>query len=176
MFSKTKGGQREKRTATFRTSREAEDWLEEQRQRDRQGIDPAGDKMTLADWLPRWLGSIRKAVANNTWAFYEFHVRTALIPQLGHVRLRELTADRIETMYADMLAASASVDAARKAGTTLSAALKKAARNRLIQFNPAREAARPAATRSPKDVIRALDPGQVARLLAAARQDRLYTL
>jgi integrase len=169
-------GKRRKLTETFATKREAMDWRDEQRALLRKGVAVGGAKRTVADWLAQWLEVIRPTKANNSWTFYEFHVRTALVPRLGPVRLGEVTADRIERMYADLLADGMSADAVRKAGTTLGAALQKAVKNRLIPFNPARDADKPAPGHAPRAAIRVLDPDQVAQFLRAAREDRLYAL
>src|SRR5688572_24500926 len=59
---------------------------------------------------------------------------------------------------------------------TLGRALQKAVKNRLIPFNPARDADHPAPDHVRTEAIRVLDPDQIARFLAAAREDRLYAL
>src|SRR5262249_48343801 len=116
----------------------------------------------------------RPSIAAGTWENYESHVRRYLTPQIGRVKLGQLTAARIEKMYADLLAAGVSRDLVRKVGTTLGVALQKAVKNRLIPFNPARDADKPAKDHKP--AIRALDSDQVAKFVAAARADRLYAL
>jgi integrase len=178
-LEKGPGGERRKLTGTFDTKREALDWRDEQQELKRRSITPGGGRMTVAAWLGQWLDSVKSSVAPNSWEFYAYHVRAALAPQLGRVRLGELTATRVEKMYADLLAGGASADAARKAGTVLGVALQKAVRDRLIPFNPASRrsgATKPAPTHATGDTIRALTPDEVGRLLAAARGDRLYAL
>jgi hypothetical protein len=150
------------------------DWRDEQRGLLRKGVAVGGAKRTVADWLAQWLEVIKPKVANNTWGFYDLFARNYLTPQIGAVCLGDLTVDRIEKMYADLLSAGASADAVRKAGNTLNAALQKAVRNRLLPYNPARDADKPAP--AGKAAVRALDPDEVARFLAAAREDRLYAL
>jgi integrase len=167
-------GKRRKLTETFDTKQEALDWRDEQRGLLRRGVAAGSGKTTVGDWLTRWLETIKVKVANNTWGFYDHFVRNYITPQIGTVRLGDLTVDRIEKMYADLLAAGASADTVRKAGNTLNAALQKAVKNRLLPYNPVRDADKPAP--ASKETVRALDPDEVARFLAVAREDRLYAL
>jgi integrase len=171
---KGQDGKRRKLTATFATKREAMEWRDEQKELLRRGMSAGSGRITTGDWLTRWLDIIKPKVANNTWGFYDFFVRRFLMPQVGTVRLDDLTVDRIEKMYSDLLSGGVSADAVRKAGNTLNAALQKAVRNRMLLYNPARDADKPAP--GGKSTVRCLAPDEVSRFLAAAGEDRLYAL
>jgi integrase len=169
-------GTRRRVRETFKSKQEAVAWRAEQITLANRGQFIETGKMATGDWLEEWLAIAKPSLSHNSWVFYDQIARNLLIPQVGTVPLVKLTAARIEKMYADLLAAGVSVDAVRKAGTTLGVALQKAVKNRLIPYNPARDADKPKPTHAPKDLIRVLDPDQVAKLLAAARSDRLYAL
>jgi integrase len=52
--------------------------------------------MTVADFMARWLDSVRDKVSWNTFRGYEQRTRTHIVPDLGHVSLRKLNALHIE--------------------------------------------------------------------------------
>ena len=68
-------------------------------------------KLTVGQWLDQWITLVQPSVSNNSWAFYDYHVRKTLRPELGGVPLGRLTTARIEKLYADLLKTGASVDA-----------------------------------------------------------------
>lgn len=96
-------------------------------------------------YLDKWLQRCRGTLAAGTLHGYENHVRLYLRPQLGEVLLRDLTADHIETMKANMLVAARKDGAegrisprtVRSILQTLRTALNKAVRLRLLDVNPA---------------------------------------
>ena len=96
MLSLGKGpdGKRRKLAETFGTKREALNWRDEQKGMLRRGVVAGSGRITLGDWLARWLAIIKPKVANNTWGFYELFVRKYLTPQIGAVRLNNSTSGR----------------------------------------------------------------------------------
>jgi hypothetical protein len=48
-------------------------------------------------------GPLRGAVSEGTHVFYEYRACTYLIPAFGRVPLRDLTAEHLEGLYADLL-------------------------------------------------------------------------
>lgn len=62
-----------------------------------QGITPADDRLTVEQFLNRWLEQTAKpAVRYSTLRGYEQVVRCHLIPELGKIRLSKLSADDVE--------------------------------------------------------------------------------
>jgi integrase len=136
-------------------------------------INDAG-RLTLAEYLPRWLEAKKPTVATHTYLPYERDCNLYLIPYLGGVQLAKLAALHVEQLYADLTRDGVSASMQRKAGTTLRVALQHAVYPlKLIPHNPASDVPKP---RHRPDEMTALDPDQVGRLLAAARSDRLYAL
>ncbi|MGW9410331.1 tyrosine-type recombinase/integrase [Streptomyces diastaticus] len=58
---------------------------------------PLDGKMTVAEWLDRWMaGKKTRSTTNNA---YRSHIRTHLAPHLGHLRLDRLNVGHLEDMY-----------------------------------------------------------------------------
>jgi integrase len=102
---------------------------------------PAEATMTMAQWLRRWLETL--VLRGSTLCLYRTNVDHYLIPWLGGVRVRELTADRIQAMVADLIRNGGVSGQPLRPGTlrhihaTLRAALNAAVRRGLIPTNPA---------------------------------------
>ncbi|MGH2699377.1 MAG: tyrosine-type recombinase/integrase, partial [Actinomycetota bacterium] len=64
------------------------------------------DRITVAGFLQdQWLPAIRQGVRPSTLASYEMNVRQHIAPVIGAVPLQQLTPDRLNVLYADLLAA-----------------------------------------------------------------------
>jgi hypothetical protein len=50
-------------------------------------VDVLAGRITVAQWLPRWLAMIKPTVEPNTYGPYERHVRLHILPLLGSVPL-----------------------------------------------------------------------------------------
>jgi integrase len=147
---------------------------------------------TVADAIAAWLESKRGVVRPITFASYEFEIgyivgpllpseaRRAIIrsgvgarpkakpiPLLGPVKIEELTPRRIRAWH-KLISEEVSVYSANKALTKLKAALALAAEDH--EFRPL---AMPTGLQRQRDKVRkaVLTPDEVARLLAAARDD-----
>ncbi|MEV7093283.1 site-specific integrase [Amycolatopsis sp. NPDC051045] len=105
------------------------------------GRGPADATMTMAQWLRLWLETL--ALRGSTLYSYRSNVETYLIPLLGGVLVRELTADRIQAMVADLIRNGSVSGQPLRPGTlrhvhaTLRAALNAAVRRGLLPTNPA---------------------------------------
>ncbi|MCW2638326.1 MAG: integrase family protein, partial [Dactylosporangium sp.] len=103
---------------------------------------------TVGEYLTGWLAGLH--LDANTIRGYESHVRVHLIPHLGHLRLDQLVAENIRTMFV-AIRQSAPQDAAQATATrprptgpgtceriraTLRKALNDAVTDRLIPDNP----------------------------------------
>jgi integrase len=165
-------GRRRRRTVYGKTKREALEKLQQARGTLGAGNLDAG-RLTLGEYLGRWLETTRTTVEPNTHGYYERHVRMLIRPHLGDVRLAKLGPFHVEQWYATLERAEVSAAVRKKAGETLRTALRQAVRLRLIAANPAADVVKPKATRPEMKV---LDPDQVARFLDAARGDRHHAL
>src|SRR5947207_15914867 len=80
----------------------AYDLLQEALQQQKQGTLPTGKDQTLKDYLVYWFEKVHKPLVYITsYARYCNFVYKHLIPGLGHVSLRRLTTQRVQTFIAD---------------------------------------------------------------------------
>lgn len=108
----------------------------------RDRVTPTGDEITrdtrvslLAD---RWLKALidDEEVAPQTIDRYETSLRTAVVPALGNLRIREITVGRLEKFFRSMRDRPGK---ARGARTVLSRMLAMAVRHGALEHNPIRE-------------------------------------
>jgi integrase len=167
-------GKRKRRTVYGHSKAEVREKLQALHASAARGVLNDADRLTVAEYLPRWLdNTVKPKVAPTTYNRYEQHVRLHLVPHLGKVRLSKLTPLHVEQLYGDMAKAGASASEQAKVGTALRMALRQAVRLQLLAYNPAADVPRPKAQ---KEEIRPLDLQQVTLFLEAAKSDRLYPL
>jgi integrase len=105
-----------------------------------------------ARWLRYWL-STRTSIRPSTRRAYTQHVEGHLIPQLGRIRLAELTNRQVTAVFATLAAADTRYGRRPTPATlhriraTLRAALNTAVRDGLLATNPARHVELPTARR-----------------------------
>jgi integrase len=165
-------GKRLRRSVAGSSKKEVQEKL---KQLTANGVGPVSDadRLTVAEYLQTWLASIKPRVATHTYISYEQHYRNTITPYLGGVKLTKLTALNVEQFYASLAESGRSPCVQRKAAVTLTAALSRAVKLKLIPHNPARGVDKPKYT--PKE-MRVLDPEQVQSFFAEAKRDRLAAL
>jgi integrase len=164
-------GKRVRKVAYGSTKREAQEALLKLLQSTSLGTPGDVDRLTVGQYLTKWLTVVKPTVEPNTFGPYERHVRLHLTPYLGGLKLAKLTPIHVKELYASLAAAGVSPALQRKVGTTLTIALGEAVEDGLIPFNPAVGVRKPKAA---KPDIKVLDPDQVAAFLKAAETDRLF--
>jgi len=85
-------GKRQREAHYFKTQAQANDWL---RQQLRQGPRKAGERLTVEEWLPRWLDEKRPAYKPRVRERNEGVYRNHVIPVIGKIRLDQLTSDDV---------------------------------------------------------------------------------
>ncbi len=137
-------------------------------------------KLTLGDYLDRWLAdSVRDTVRQRTYERYESIVRVHLIPSIGRVKLKALTPAHVRALYRERLDSGLAARTVLHLHRTLSKALKQATDDGLIPRNAAGPVKPP---RPRREEIRPLNREQVRVLFAAASErqgkagDRLEAL
>lgn len=128
-------------------------------------------KLTVAQYLDKWMDSIQDTLRPRTIARYEIVVRVHLKPTLGKVRLSKLNPLQVQDMYRAKLDSGLSARSVEILHATLYKSLKQAVQWSLIPKNIAETVNPP---RSAKKEIKALDKNQIKTLLKAASGDRLY--
>jgi integrase len=164
-------GKRKRRVVYGKTKTEVQEKLRRLQHDVGRGVDLPPDRLTLGQWLARWLALVKPTVEPNTYGPYERHSRLHLTPRIGNIILNKLAAVHVQGLYADLTAAGVSAALQRKVGTTLTVALNQAVKLDLLPSNPATKVRKPKAAR-PEIVV--FDPEEVALFLASARSDRLY--
>jgi integrase len=132
------------------------------------------EELTLADYMIRWLkGPAKKNVRPSTYARYEQCARLHLIPMLGRIKLKKLSAVHLEALYDRKTEEGLSAHTVNYVHTTASKALGYAVAKGLLRQNVASlaEAPRP---KSPE--MRYLTKEQAGAFLKAATGDRLEAL
>jgi integrase len=189
-------GKRITKYVTFRgTKRKAQEELTRLLSQRNEGsyVDPT--RMTVADYLRHWLAAdIDRRFAARTAARHRGIVEKNIIPKLGHVPLRKLTAAHIEAFEAEQqregwvkarakkksgAGGNASTEETRGLSAqtvlhihrTLSQALDHAVRIGVLFKNTARQVKPP---RPPSREIKILDKSEIATVIEAAKSVGLY--
>ena len=100
----------------------------------------AQSKQTVREYMPEWLE--RHGETNlrpSTKASYESSIKTHILPSIGDVPLRQLTAPMLDDMYRKMVENGSSHSTARYAHRIMSVALEHARKYHYIETNPARD-------------------------------------
>lgn len=132
------------------------------------GLTPP-ERMTVAEFLPRWLEAIRQRIRPSTWRGYETNVRVYLIPAIGRLQLGRLTPSDVERLTGELITSGRSPRTAAMARTILRRALADAQRDGQVHRNAAALARPPhVATRSLEAGRDYLTPEQLRALLTTA--------
>lgn len=123
-------------------------------------------KMTVAEYVQRWLEDIRGTIKDRTHEWYATIMAKHVLPRIGHIALAKLTPLDVQDFYRQLLDADVSPARVNACHRTLKCCLNQAVRWELIARNPASLAEPP---RSPKRDIQTLTPDQIRRLLEVAQ-------
>jgi len=137
--------------------------------------DADGHRLTVETYLRQWLDG-KRALRPSTRKSYQDHLDLYLVPQLGRLRLRDLTGSDIDAMISTIArngSRQKSSTTLRRIHATLRGALNTAVRRRLIPVNPALHVELP---RHERHHVAVWTPLQLAEFLAAIRNDRLHPL
>ena len=165
-----------RRMLTHKTSQFQLERLRETTLRAIENGDPTPtQRLTVGEFLDRWLKSVHAASQQGkpkrqTFRSYDTHVRIHLKPGLGRVPLAQLSVDQVQAFFDEKLETGHSAANMDRVRATLRLALGRAERQKLVSRNVAKlvEISVPDNSR----VGKALDPDQVAALLAAAEGER----
>lgn len=135
-------------------------------------------RLTVAEFLSRWLDDVRPNLRPKTFERYDQIVRHHLIPALGHHPLLKLQPLHVSAAWSKGLAqgrrdgtGGLSAQTVKHHHRILSQALKRAVRWRLVARNPAEDVDPP---RPQRKEIAILSREETATLLKAINHTRLY--
>jgi integrase len=164
---------RKRRTLYGKTRKEVAKKLTEALSNREQGLIFDAGKMTLEEYLERWLAdSVRGTVRPSTFERHEQIVNVHVNPALGRIRLKNVTPPHVRGLLAEKLESGLASATVRKIHSTLHKALSQAVADGLIPRNAADvKAPRP----TPKE-MRPLSEEEARTFLEAARGDQFETL
>lgn len=131
------------------------------------------ERLTVRDYLDRWLASIEPAVRPATHRRYADLIRLHVTPRIGATRLAKLAPLDLQRLYADRLAAGLSTTTVHHLHQVLHRALKQALRWGMVERNVADLVDAP--RRTLPDVT-TWDAAQAAAFLRVADADELAAL
>ena len=167
-----------RRYVSGKTKEEARKALREARANADTGLVFDAGKLTLSEYLDRWLtDSVKDTVRQRTYERYESLVRVHIKPALGRVKLKALTPAHVRGLYREKLDSGLSPRTVNYIHVTLHKALSQAVSDALVQRN----AAQVKAPRPEKKEIKPLSQEQARKLIATAhdagdRYAALYVL
>ena len=165
----------------FDRKQDAEDALPEILKQGKGGV-PRKRASTVAEYLTDvWLPAIRVRVRHSTYDSYRRNCEWHLIPQIGGIRLRQLSGDDLNRMYAELLdrggrkGEGLSPRRVRYVHAIIRKALADAVRWNIVHRNVADQADPPSQRRN-RAAIRTWTAPQLRAFLDHVADDRLYAL
>ena len=101
-------------THSFKTQREAQEWLMKIRGQIIDGLSYASTQLTLSEYLDGWLINKKATRRYATWLHYDRLVRRYINPDLGNMKLKDLRADHIQSIIIQLLKSGTGIYTIRK--------------------------------------------------------------
>jgi integrase len=143
--------------------------------RQQQGYEFANERLTVEQFLGRWLEAKQGTVRPGTWARYEELVRLHVNPRIGRRRLARLKPEQLQQCYAE-LQASRSPATALKVHQMLHSAFKLAVRWGAMPQNTTELVIAPAVQRHEFDTFTAEQARSFLKVVQGDRLEALYVL
>ena len=160
------GGKR--KTVYGRTAEETREKLDQIKSNLKLGITLAPERTTLAEVCALWLDAKRETVRPKTYESYSGLLRKHVLPNLGRMRLSNITPTHLERFYVARLEV-VSPKTTRNLHIVLRQMLDWAVRRDLVSRNPARLVSNDELPRMPKKQITVFSPQQARDLIDASR-------
>jgi len=139
----------------------------------------APDRLTLGAWISEnWLPMTRTRVKPSTYDSYRSNMEIHVLPALGGRALQQLTAQMLNTLYADLLRRGGergplAAKTVRYIHTIVHKALSDAVDAGILGANVAERAKAPRPNRSRSRTIECWEPAELATFLRSVEGDRL---
>ncbi|MBS3976616.1 MAG: site-specific integrase [Syntrophomonadaceae bacterium] len=167
-------GERDYHNNTLYTKKDAQAYLAKVQHEVDVGKFVNPSKELLKEHIDKWLKStVKQRVSAKTLNSYEQIVKRYIVPGLGHIKLHQLTAAKIQSFYADLLEKGLSPRTVRYTHAVLRSALKQSVKFGGIHRNPADLVDLP---RQQRKEMRAFTPAQAAEFMRAIVYSSLKTL
>ena len=103
-------------------------------------VNTAQNKLTVKEYLDDWVENHGKAnLRPSTFAGYKSHIKNQIVPNIGHIQLRQLTPAMLDNMFQKLADTGLSQSTLRYNQRILSVAMEAARKYRYIETNPARD-------------------------------------
>jgi len=134
-----------RRTKTFSTKAEADDWLVDQRRAREQGANTyaTNPKMTVGQYLLGWVVSHRAHVKPNTYNSYLSVIKNQIIPNIGNLKASSLSPKVVENFLGELAARGVGAGTINLTHRVMSAAYNDAVRHGDMPKNPVLLARKP---------------------------------
>jgi integrase len=134
----------------------------------KQGILATGPKQTVEHYLRSWVNDVYKHdVRETTYLKNLTVINSNIIPAIGHVQLRKLAPQHVQSFYTDLIKKGYRSSSVRSIHKLLHKALKNAVGWKLIPFNVCEQVTVPRDLVEQEEVAQALTPVQILSLLRA---------
>jgi hypothetical protein len=130
------------------------------------------DRLTVSQWLARWLDMVRPEVARRSWRQYESGVRVHITPAIGHILLTKLTSADVQGFYSGLAATRLKASSRKQLCLLLTNSLNRACELRLISTSPSLSLKKRLPKIEATAEMRILDRHQCGELLAQAARRR----
>lgn len=168
------GGKRKRKYIYGKTRREASEKLTEALRNRQLGLPVANDKITLGQFLERWLAdSVKPSVRPRTYISYSQLVARHITPDLGKIKLAKLSPQDIQELMNSKLKVGLSPRTVQYIHAVIRRALVQACKWQLVPRNVAKLVDSP---RVQRFEVQPLTPEQARILIDAAKGDRLEAL
>lgn len=170
-------GKRQRKAYYGATRREVQDKLDHARHDRKLGLPIADERITVAQYLDRWLDAVRAKLRASSYSAYELNVRRAK-PLIGQIRLAHLSSRDLQQLYSRLLQTGLSGRplsrrSVEQCHTVLHKALHQAVGWNNIGRNPADHVEVP---RPVHNEMKTLSQEEVETLLISSAGDRLHGL
>jgi integrase len=168
-----RNGKRHRKSIYGATRKEVADQLKRVLRAQQLGMPAEPGRLTVEEWLTRWLESLPPATKPKTYTAYEYHVRIHLIPAFGKRPLAKLEPQEVREFMQSKTRAGLAPKSIRHFRNTLRAALNVAMRDGLVARNVAALVKPP---RVPKRLPHVFSETEAAQFLALAKGHRLEAI
>jgi integrase len=154
------------------TQKDAKEWLQKEQRAIFDGLVVVDEKVLFGDFIDRWFEDVAKPMLRPaTITVHESVIRLHIKPEIGNIRLTQLSPAHLQNLYSQKLKSGLSKRTVKYIHTVIHRSLNQALKWGLVARNIAEAVEVP---KPDKKAVEPLTPLQVAKLLDTLKGDRLY--
>ncbi len=163
-----------RKTKYAKTQKEAKQWLLEQRKQLYDGTLSDDKKITFGEFLDLWFKDVKAPLLRpSTYYTHESIIRNHIKPEIGSIRLSQVSPAILQTLYAKKLKSGLSKRTVKYIHTVIYQTLDQALKWDLVVRNVATAVDAPTPDKKP---VEPLTQDQIKRLFDELENDRLFPL